>query len=127
MVDYAKSRATAERLIEKFGGSAFLVVQTPGPGGTILNPADPVPVEHPVHAAVISYTVEERAKSSIEVGVRRAVISAPEGTPEPGENDLLRFKDGEGGETDYRLKLDEALQPGGPNDVIIFFDCQARG
>jgi hypothetical protein len=126
MADYTASRATAERLIQKFGGAAFLVTQG-HIGGTAFNPGTELEVEAGIFAAVVEYTVQERSADGIQVGDRRAIISAGEGVDAPGTSTLLRFKDEQDNPTDFTIVRVSPLQPGGPNDVAIFYDCQVRG
>lgn len=88
--DYSLSAATAERLIKKFGAQAYLVT-TEVTGGGAYTPGTVTETETAVFAAVVDYTAREREGTSIQLGDRRALVSAPAGAPAPDTATILRF------------------------------------
>lgn len=76
-VDYAAKRATAERLLTKYGAAAKLVYEEVTGGGTPSNPGTVTPVAVDCVAAVVDYTEREMGDSPVLVGSRRAIVSVP--------------------------------------------------
>ena len=113
--DYTVSRDMAKRLLEKFGAPAALVT-TEVTGGTPFNPGTETEVETPVHAAIVDYTEQEKAGTSIQVGDRRALVTAEGVTPDTST--VLRFAG-----TDYQVA---SISEIGPAGVAVLFDLRVR-
>ena len=120
--DYSPLAATAARLIKKFGGSAVLVTTTQT--GTASDPGASSETETAVSAVILDYSAREREGTSIEIGDRRAYVSAPSGAAIPDLSTLLRFKTPEN--VDYQIMEVRPIQPAGPGSVAVLFECRVR-
>ena len=122
--DYSRPRATAERLIARFGRDAALRVRTPGTPGTgdPWNPGSETGgtvVDYPAKAAIVDYTQRERDGTRIQAEDRRALISTEglaEVDPEAADELVLDGKP-------YAIVAMLALEPGG---TVVMYDAQVR-
>jgi hypothetical protein len=115
--DYAKARATAERLLGRFGQAMTLVV--PGAAtGDPWNPTLGAPVSHACKGVVLDYSVHDRKNTLILAGDRQVYLST-EGltaTPDPAHKLTI------GGETLAIVEV-KPLNPGG---TTILYEIQVR-
>ena len=115
--DYTLARDTAMRLLTKYGAPAALVTtEITGGDGTPFNPGVETEIENPVHAALVDYTEQERAGTSIQTGDRRALVTADGVTPDTST--VLRFAG-----TDCQVA---SISEIGPAGVAVLFDLRVR-
>ncbi len=122
--DYAKSVATADRLIRKFGQTG--AIRRTVMGG---DPWDPEPVEtdYPCILVVVEYTLRERESSLIEMNDKRVLISVeglnlPALPDEPKSENVVTVADKvvvDGAA--HEIKRVDPLKPG---PVVVMFNCQ---
>lgn len=115
---YARHRATADRLIARYGGAAVLVRRGEG-GGDPWNP-EPGPDElYPVTYVETGYQVGLHDGTLIQTGDVLGVMAVPDGvTPRPV--DRLRI-----GGVDHSLADVKPVQPS-PDAPVLQFSFQAR-
>lgn len=116
--DYAKTAATAARLLERFGRSATLNRTTPG----AYNPATGAPAAgtttpHACTAALFEYSQRDIDGTHIRVGDQRAYI-APDIAVTPQTGDTLTI----GGDA-WSVIASHPLSPAG---VVVLHDVQVR-
>lgn len=114
--DYARSRATAERLIKRFGQQGA-IRRTTMTGGDPWNPT-PETNDYNCTLVVIEYSLRERESSLIGATDKKVLIS-PEGlTIEPTASDQVVV----GGKPHEIVRVDP-LDPGG---TVVMWDAQTR-
>lgn len=117
--DYAKSLATADRLLAKFGQAIALR------RATLTGPAwDPVQTstDYATIAAVIDYSAEQRKDVSILVSDRRALVSAGPltalGITAIAPGDILVI-----GGVEVPVVISKPVNPAG---IVVLHDVQCR-
>lgn len=115
--DYARAKATADRLIAKFGTSGTIRRTSPG-AGPAYNPGSPATTDYACRVAVTDYSTYERQNTQIQSGDRRIYVSAQGLAISPIPSDQIVI----GSET-YRVVDVDTLRPA---DVAVYFECQAR-
>lgn len=114
--NYAKTAATATRLLERFGASATLKVVT----GSAYDPATgtttPTYTSNSTTAAVFDYDAKYIDGTLILVGDKRAYL-APAHVPKQG--DKLAWQS-----VDYTVVAVKAVAPAG---VVVLYEAQIRG
>lgn len=111
--DYARPKATATRLIARFGKAGAIVRMTES--GDPWNPGL-VPVPYDVTLVVLDYSLRERESTLIGARDRRVLISTDGVTITPTNSDKLRL-----GGVDYEIQWIKPLEPG---DTVILWDAQ---
>jgi hypothetical protein len=114
--DYARTVATANRLITRFGADA--VVRVSVKGGDKWDPSETT-TDYECQAVVVDYTARERANSSIELRDKHAFIAvAGLEDVDPTSMTSLVHDD-----IEYQMVTCAPLKPG---DTLILFDAQVR-
>ena len=121
--DYARSAATAERLLQKFGQAVTLVrpsTQPPtyDPATGISTPV--VPATYAGRGAVFDYKQTDVSQSLVEAGDQRLLLSAAAPMVEPMTSDDVVLANGK----TYTVQRGGEVAPAG---VVILFDLQLRG
>lgn len=114
--DYSRARATATRLLKRFGQAATLR-QVTGTGGDPWEPTTTT-TDVTVTVAVLDYRAEEVDGTVIKRSDRRVYMAA-DGSTAPATDDALVIA----GKT-FRLVSVEPLTPAG---TAVYFELQARG
>lgn len=113
--DYARTRATAERLIARFGqAGAIRSTTTSGP------PYDPVTTvtDHACQLAVMEYTDDKIDGTLIMRGDKLVYLSTAGLSIEPGTTDRVVI----GGEEHAIINV----KPLSPSGLIVFWEIQSR-
>ncbi|MGJ3230244.1 MAG: hypothetical protein ACFE0P_00425 [Oceanicaulis sp.] len=113
---YDRMRALVTRRLASHGTDALLVWEIVTGGGTPSNPGTVTEVTAPVRAALVDYTVQERAGTSIATSDRKALVSA--GDEAPNTSRKLRI-DGR----DWQIFHVRTI---GPDGSAILHECQVR-
>ena len=113
--DYTQSRATATRLLEKFGASAVIVSMEAG-DGPAWDPGAPTETENAVTAAVVEYSAFERNGTSVEAGDKKALVTA--GVIAPDTSMIFRWQG-----VDHQIVRVMPISPAG---VDVVFEMQVR-
>lgn len=116
--DYARARATAERLLTTFGAVGAIRRQAPGSGPS-YDPGSPVLTDHPATVAVTAYTAREIDGTRIRSGDRKVLVSAKGLPVEPTTSDKLVESSG----TAWTIVAVEAVRPA---DVTVLYRLQCR-
>ena len=114
-LDYAKSKATAERLISNFGQSGTLT-QTVNSGAS-YNPTR-TSTDYACKLSVMSYRERDIDGSDIQRGDKQVYLSTEGLSVVPSENDLLSI----GG---VKHKIVD-LMPLSPAGMVVFWKAQVR-
>jgi len=120
MINYIKTRESADKAIRGAGQSGFIrrqVVSTPG-----TDPWDPgtsTPANYPIKFVLIAYSEFDRDGTHIQQKDQKALISAQGLTIVPNDDDQL--VDSSGGVWEI-IKI-EPLRPG---DVTVMYTAQIR-
>ena len=123
--DYARAKASADRIIERFGAPAALL--RPTSTGPVYDPTPGAPIEHPCVAAVIDFTDSEIFDNGGRVlSTDKHVILAKGALAiDPTPSDKLRVGDVEfwiiGGPPAGR-----GIKTIAPAGVVVFYDLQCR-
>jgi hypothetical protein len=115
--NYTRSRATADRLITRFGQAGAIRRNTAGDGDP-WEPGAGTDTDHSVQLAVIDYTSRDRDGTLIQQSDRRVLISA-QGlaiTPTSGDQVVI------GGQA-YAIIDVKPLEPGG---TVVMYEAQVR-
>lgn len=114
--DYARSRATATRLLERFGQSATLR-QVSTSGGDPWDPATTT-TDIAVTLAVLDYDADEVDGTVVRRQDRRVYMAA-DGATAPTTDDAFVI-----GGTTFQIV---AVQPFTPSGTDVYYEIQARG
>lgn len=90
--DYARARATADRLLANFGATGAIRRETPGSGPS-YDPGEPTITDHPVTLALTAYNARQIDGTRIQAQDRKALVSASASVT-PTTSDLLIAADG---------------------------------
>lgn len=115
--DYSRSRATAERLIARFGQSGSIRRLTPG-GGPDYDPGEPTTTDYDVTFVLSEYSNREIDGTLIKAGDKKVLLST-EGlsiTPALGDRIVVAG-------TAHRIENIKPLNPGG---TVLLYEMQAR-
>lgn len=113
--DYGRSRATAERLIKRFGQSAVLRRSTVGAGH---NPSAPTQTDYAVQIMVSEYAVYHRDGTVIKAGDKKVIVSTEGLSVEPVTTDKLLIES-----VVHSVVAVDKLSPGG---TAVMFTLQCR-
>ena len=114
--DYAKSAATADRLIKRFGQAATLIRQV-HIGGPDYDPTF-AKQSRDCTVAVLEYENREIDGSRIQTGDKKVLVSAVGLSPEPSTADRIDI----GGEEHAVV----SVKPLSPAGTAVFYEVQAR-
>lgn len=115
--DYARSRATAERLLARFGQAGAL--REPGePTGPAYNPTPGEPTYHPCTCVVLEYDLREVDGSSVLATDRKVLISTEGLAVEPSTERSLLL-----GGTEHAIISVRPLSPAG---TVLLWEAQIR-
>jgi hypothetical protein len=115
--DYARSKETAVRLIDKFGQAAVLRVKTSTPDPDRWKPPTATTTDYPCTVAVLQFSKREIDGTLIQVGDRRVYI-APDVAVQPATNHSLIVE----GEEHQIINVD-VMSPAG---IPVYYDVQIR-
>lgn len=115
--DYARSRSSADRLIERFG-QAGAIRRTGAATGDAWNPTPSAPADHPCTLVVDDYEAGEIDGSLIRQTDRKVLVSAEGLGIEPTAADRLVI-----GGSAMEIVNVRPLSPGG---VVVLFEIQGR-
>ena len=119
--NYVKSRATADKLIAKFGGKLKgKIIRTPVGNGPKSNPGKGVPVEYPCTCVVVNWDKSKRTDSEVERNTRRMLVSALNLPVEIELTDKMIAPDGQA----YRIIAPINVLK--PNDIIVMYDLSVQ-
>lgn len=113
--DYTRTRATAERLIAKFGQSATLIKSTAG--GTAYNPTL-TSTSYSLTLAVMEYSQHEIDGTMIVRGDKKAYVSTSGLSVAPVVGDTLTI------ESVRHQAIN--VKPLSPAGTVVFWEVQAR-
>jgi hypothetical protein len=116
--NYARSKETADRLIQKFGQTGLIRRRTTT--GPEYDPTEGDPTDHACRFAVMDYSNAEIDGSRILATDRKVYLAKGALTIEPGLDDLLVDSAG----VEYRII--PPLKPLNPGGVVVFWELQAR-
>jgi hypothetical protein len=114
--DYAKTAATATRLLQRFGASATLKVVTGSAYDPATSTTTPTYTSNTTTAAVFDYDAKYIDSTLIRTGDKRAYL-APAHAPKQG--DRLTWQG-----TDYEVVAAKTVSPAG---VPVLYEAQIRG
>lgn len=115
--NYAKSAATAQRLLAKFGQTG--VLRVPGePSGPPHNPTPGVPVNHACTFAVLKYENRDIDGTLIKASDKKVYLSTKDLTVAPLTTHTLVI-----GGADHTIVLVKPLNPAGTE---VFYELQVR-
>ena len=115
--DYTRSKASADRLITRFGQSATL--RRPSTTGAAYNPTPGDPDNHPVTVVTLDYSTSEIDGTRILATDRRVLMAKRSLAIEPTSSDKLVI----GGVSYSIIPPVKPLSPGG---VVVLYELQAR-
>lgn len=117
--DYARSRATADRLIKRFG-QAGAIRRSVTTGGQSWNPGSgsTVTTDYPCTLVLLDYSAREIDGSLIRATDKRVLIAKADLMIEPLQSDGLVI----GGKA-YSIMNVSPLSPGG---TVVLYEVQAR-
>ena len=115
--DYARSKATAARLLARFGQAATL--RRPSTGGTAYNPTQGSPADYPVTIVVTDYETREVDGTRILSTDKKVLLAKGSLSVEPATSDLLIEASG----AVYKIVNVQPLNPGG---TVVMYTIQAR-
>lgn len=114
--DYGRSKATADRLVSKFGQSATL--RRPTSSGTAYNPTPGQPDDHPVTVVVLDYDRREIDGTRILATDRKVLLAVGNLAIEPATSDKAVI-----GGVEHSIIDIQPLNPGG---LVILYQLQVR-
>lgn len=115
--DYGRTKATADRLIERFGQSGFLRRRTTT--GPEYDPTDGDPADHACRFAVTDYEASEIDGSRVLATDKKALLAKGSLSIEPALSDLLVESDG----AVYKIVAVKSLKPG---STVVLWELQCR-
>jgi hypothetical protein len=113
--NYARSKATADRLISKFGQT--VAIRRTSSTGDAWNPTQTT-TDYAATAAIVDYTNQERAGSLIEETDRKAIIAVGALAIEPKPGDALVVSS-----VAYPIIRVDPVNPGG---TVVLYQAQVR-
>ncbi|SFS42336.1 hypothetical protein [Brevundimonas viscosa] len=116
--DYTRAAATAERLIQKFGQTGKLRVETPGSGPS-YDPGEPTITDHDAVMAVLEFEKSDVDGTRILATDKRILVAAKGLPVEPSTEHQLLDAAGQA----YSVIAVDPLSPAG---VPVFYWVQAR-
>ncbi|WP_146617680.1 hypothetical protein [Rhodoplanes serenus] len=116
--DYARSRATADRLIARFGQSGA-IRRAGAPSGDPWNPTAGESTDHPCALVVLAYDTREIDGTLIRSSDRKVLVAAGGLAVEPTAADRIVI-----GGTALEIVRVAPLAPGG---TVVLYEIQARG
>lgn len=117
--NYARTAATAQRLIERFGGPGTLT-QPPAKSGDAWNPTLGSATSAPCTVAVVDYSARDRTSGLIEMSDQRALVAVVGQAVAPVVGAKLRTRTGG---VDYTVVTLTTVRPGG---TAVLYDMQVR-
>lgn len=113
--NYARSKATAERLIRRFGQTVTLtVISTTGPG---YNPTV-TETDHSLQAAVLDYKINEIDGTLVQRTDRKVLVSTEGATVTPSTANKITI-----GGAEHAILSVKPLNPGG---TVVMWELQTR-
>ncbi len=110
--DYAKSAATADRLLKKFGQAGAIRRASSSGGGNPWDPEGPTTVDHPCTLAVLPINLQDAGKdvggTLIKASDKRILVSVKGLTITPTTTDYVVTADGV-----YTIVKNSTLSPAG--------------
>lgn len=116
--DYARSKATAERLIARFGAAQVLRKAEPGTGPA-HNPGPSTPTDYAANMVLLEYSNRERDGTRILANDKKVLVSTEGLSVSPAPQDQLVIN----GAT-YSAVTVKPLMPG---PTVLLWEVQARG
>jgi len=116
--NYARAKATAERLIKKFGQSATLRQSTQVDGSSDYDP-EYEDTDHTCILAVLDYDIHKVDGTLIQSTDKQVYLSTEGLSVAPGEEDSLVIN----GDVFSIVQL----KPLSPAGTVVFYEVQARG
>lgn len=119
--DYTKPRATAERLLARFGGAAA-IRRSSTTGGSAHDPSSgtTTTTDHACTLVLLEYTERERDGTLIQARDKKVLLSTEGLTIEPAASDLLVI-----GDNEYSIVNVDPLRPK-PGGTTVMWTVQAR-
>lgn len=114
--DYSRSKATADRLLARFGQAGTL--RRPTSSGTSYNPTQGAPDDHACTFAVLDYANAEVDGSRVLATDKKALLAKGALTIEPKTSDKLLI-----GRVSHSIVRVEPLAPGG---ITVMWTLQCR-
>jgi hypothetical protein len=115
--NYAKSQATAERLLIKFGQAGSIVRDVPG-GGSDWDPGEPVPTPYACTVAVLKFDNKDIDGTLIKATDKKVYIAAKGLAIIPTTTDRISI----GGVQHTVIRV----MPLNPAGINVYFELQAR-
>ena len=117
--DYARAKATADRLIEKFGQLG--AIRRTGAGtGPEYDPTPGATTDYPARFAMLDYEASEIDGTRVLATDKKALLAVGSLTISPALEDKLVEADG----TVYRIV--PPLKPLSPAGTVVMFEVQCR-
>ena len=114
--DYSRSRATADRLLTRFGQAATL--KRPTSSGPAYAPVEGTPTSYAVTVVVQDFANREIDGTRILTGDKKVMVAKGSLAIEPATSDTLVI-----GGVDHAIVEVRPLNPGGS---VILYEVQAR-
>lgn len=124
--NYARSQATASRLIAKFGKkqNRTQLIEPGSPTGPAFNPTPGAPVPHDVDAVEIGYDKTEIDGTRIQQTDKHFLIAYVNMTNQPNNKWILKVKSkGDAVAVNYKIIDIKPLEPG---DLVLLWNAQCR-
>lgn len=115
--DYTATRATAEKMLTKFGGVAAIRVETPG-NGPAYAPGTPTTEDYACTIVITDYTANERMGTAIEANDKKVLVSTSGLAITPTVSDKLVVAS-----KAYPIVNIKSLSPAG---VVVMWEMQVR-
>lgn len=115
--NYARSAATASRLIARFGQSASIVRSTAG-NGPAYDPGEPTETTYACTLVVLDYTNSERDGTLILAGDKKVYLSTSGLSIEPSLADKISVN----GEAHNII----SIKPLNPAGTVVMYEIQIR-
>lgn len=117
--NYARAKATADRLIERYG-QLGAIRRTGAPTGPEYDPTPGVDVDHPARFAMLDYEATEIDGTRVLATDKKALLAVGSLTITPALDDKLVEADG----TVY--KIIPPLKPLSPAGTVVMYEIQCR-
>lgn len=115
--NYAQAKATADRLIARFGQSGY-IRRTPTTGAA-YNPTQGTPADHACTFVITDYTSRQIDGTRILAGDKKALVAVGALSITPGTADRLLDPSAPG----YKIVEAMPLNPGG---TVVMYEMQVR-